>query len=1859
MKSQNLTIGETSEEIRTALKDYIEATYHISHPTVVAQRRQLLDEPGVISQEPFLESTPRYELGGRFASLGIPRAARDLLTRMAGATDDRDPLIHDPPYLHQAEAIEGVIRDGRSLVVTTGTGSGKTESFLLPILSKLANEARQRPSSFTMPSMRAMLLYPMNALVNDQLGRLRLMFGDSVVAASFKRWAGRPARFARYTSRTLYPGVRTVKKDQTRLKPIGDFYVKLAEQAQDLQHANGRTAANLIRSLQARGKWPAKADLLAWYGKSGTRWLNSAGQFQRAVMLPDDPELLTRHEVLAAPPDLLVTNYSMLEYMLMRPLERPIFDLTRDWLIQNPEERFLLVIDEAHLYRGAAGTEVALLLRRLRDRLGIGADRLQVICTSASFHHRESAATFAADLAGKDFRNFITITGNLALRDGADVGSATDASLLASVSLADYYESESEADRMSAVQSFLVGRGVDTGQPCNRALFEALHDYPPMSHLVNTTMREALSINELSRVIFPTTQEDLAQRALTVLVGLGSCARKDPKDPGLLPCRVHSFFRGLPGLWACVDEDCMERGESLDPSPIGALYSQPRDSCLCGSRVFEFYTCRNCGAAYARAYTDDVEFPSFLWAEPGSTFQSAAGSIQELQPLDLLLEAPSTDDVELADLDLVTGRLNPDRLGSRVRSVYLKAERHLRPTNEREDTPDLSARLGEFRPCGVCRQQASFGRSSVQDHQTKGDPPFQALVTRQLQVQPPGSTPATDFAPLRGRKILVFSDSRQTAARLAPNLQDYSMRDALRPLILRGWRDLSNIPGLEDQLCLDDLYLSILIAAESMGVRLRPKLKGVESLSAATAVRNELRAGALADPLKALFLVMNLRSERLPESLLRAVTEIVTSPYFGLQSLALASVRERGTLTSRIEQLPDLPIASDSAQKLALARTWLLYWSKPGYWFSSMTQAFWQTPRGVRPHSGRFQPLDRWIGDQTTSRLFRELWLPELLDLFTDTVALNKRRILSRNLALDLERSWTYCQACRSTQRPFPGTSKCALCCREGSVRAIDPDTDQVFVARKGYYRASSIRALSDPAEPPLVLIAAEHTAQLNAAQTDEVFSRAEQYELLFQDVDIGSTLLGEQSRAAIDILSCTTTMEVGIDIGTLSGIALRNMPPARSSYQQRAGRAGRRGNAVATVVAFGSADSHDEQYFREPATMVRGKVDDPRLTLDNEEIAQRHITAYLLQRYHQDRLPAIDPDEQPQLFAVLGTVAEFLSTTSDLNRWDFAAWLRGNESDLYDSLQDWLPQDIDPLSRGTLLNHFVDETLQIVDAALPNTPPSNAQTPDGPAGVNAAEETSADATQLEIQAEIGEESGTIVGGVENLLDRLLYKGVLPRYAFPTDVVSFHVFDRNRSTRFRAAFEYAPSQGLPIALSQYAPGKDVWIDGKLCTSGALYSPLREDRYQAWQERRLYFECSVCRYACTVGRTEADRGEIRDCPACRTTASFGTAKNWLRPPGFAHPCTVGEGTSPEDQPLRSYATRAKLVAEGPADPERWQPVTRFLRKYYHRTYLLVTNSGPRREGYNYCTKCGVIAPTANPDSDIWRDHPKPYPDEQESNCTGSAATRGLVLGTDFISDVLLIGLEVNSPVTLQPGYLATNIALRTLADAITIAGSQALEIEPGELQAEFRPALNPHGHAGLEAEIYVYDTLAGGAGFARRIGDMGIRLFEDALRLLEACPSECDRSCYRCLRSFKNRFEHELLDRHVAASLLRYLLREEEPALMKSRLEASTDRLFEDLERQGLEGVQFGRNTRMELTGIGTIEAPISCRHRGGELIIGLHTPLTPDYAADPVLRDTAEYSTTTPVVLIDEILVSRHLPRASIQVLDVLNIDHR
>lgn len=1827
------TIHDTITQLHGALKDYIEATYHITDAPLIEQRRRLLDQAGAIFQIPYLESTPRYQVGERFSEMhGLPEAALQAYLALSKPSGELPAVLYDPPYDHQSKAIRDCLIDGKNLLIMTGTGSGKTESFLLPILGKLAQEAKTAPDRFgEQTAVRALLLYPMNALVNDQLGRLRSLFGDPRIVALFKTWAGRPPRFARYTSRTPYAGVRERKKDSRNLKAFEDFYVEIQRRVQGEPSDEQREAQHLMSQLKAKGKWPSKPDLVAWYGKKNAEWQDrKTKEFLRAVCLPDDTELLTRHEVQQAPPDLLVTNYSMLEYMLMRPIERPIFDKTRDWLAANPDEKFLVVLDEAHLYRGAGGAEVGLLLRRLRDRLGIPPDRFQIICATASFEDKDYAPHFGAQLSGVPATSFEPVTGNLQLRSPAGPATLKDDQVLASIDLDRYHEATEPAARSAIIKPLLDYRGVTPSGDLDRDLYHAFETFPPLGLLVNLTMKKAIALEELGDRI------SLSNTALTALMTLASTAKIDPKGPGLLPCRIHNFFRGLPGLWVCMDPDCTELGAAEKSGICGKMYGQPHEAgCACGARVLEFYTCRFCGTAYARAYTDNVDSPTALWTEAGRRLRMQEGETSSLLPLDLLLGTPKFEQkAEKADYDLETGRLNPNQLGPRTRTVFIRRDR-ITPATDDEGKIDRSMETrGQFAPCACCGKTAKFGRSYVQDHQTKGDQPFQALVAKQVQVQPPNMAKSSRFAPLRGRKVLVFSDSRQVAARLAPNLQMYSTRDSLRPLIVWGYRKLQAAAIVTPRLSLDDLYLAVLLGSKQLGVRLRPGLKTVENFEAEGAVEAAIQSGEAETDAGLLDLLLALRSESPPQALLDDIATTVQDPFLGLEALALASIGERGNRAAALTKLPSIPaIAETPETKLELVRAWLRCWRNHGFWLDKMPDAWWHTNVRGKKGKGKWEAMDEVLTDKAARKIFNDSWTPALLAMFTTDMG-GEWRLKGSELTLIFDGEWVRCPSCKSVHRPVRTIPHC-LDCGSHEVSALDPSRDPVFLARKGYYRNPVTAALAIPPQEPMALIAAEHTAQLNSPQNEDVFSKAELNELLFQDI---APAWGQKAlrESAIDVLSSTTTMEVGIDIGALSGVALRNMPPGRANYQQRAGRAGRRGNAVATVVAFGSADSHDEHYFSEPGAMIAGKVVDPKLTLDNKEITKRHIRAFLLQNYHQDRIRVVDPSKPHDLFSVLGSVAGFRYGKSELNIHDFGHWLSEHEAELKARAESWIPIELSQTDRHELLEGMVEDCLAAIsDAIKPGPGETDTETPD-------------DDEDAEDSPEEGEERPKLKETSGSLLDRLLYRGVLPRYAFPTDVATFHVFDTGRSTRYRPIMHFAPSQGLAIALSQYAPGKQIWISGKCYTSGAIYSPMANERFEAWNSKRqLYRECSVCEFAETVPLGTADIGSVIDCPACGSSGTFGETRPWLRPPGFSHPIDVDEATSPDDMPETSYATRAKLTMSFPPDAGKWIKVNDRVQVLRERKHLLVSNTGPKKDGYSYCTKCGRIEASSDPTPTLFAPHLKPYPDEKDQKCPGAGTAAHIVLGTDFITDIALYSLSVAPPVLLKPGYYSTDVALRTLSEALAKAACQSLGIEPSELMAEYRPALtnNDDGRQGLKAEIFLYDTLSGGAGFASQLAEKGLDPFIRALELMKNCPASCDASCYRCLRSFKNKFEHSLLDRHVGAELLEYLLTGELPVFDPARLEKSTLLLFADLKRQLDRSIKLHANVQLAGATGAPITVPIlATRADGKRFAIGLSAPLTIAHPADDRLLDLGGNLT---LILKNELLVRGNLPAAT------------
>jgi len=246
------------------------------------------------------------------------------------------------------------------------------------------------------------------------------------------------------------------------------------------------------------------------------------------------------------------------------------------------------------------------------------------------------------------------------------------------------------------------------------------------------------------------------------------------------------------------------------------------------------------------------------------------------------------------------------------------------------------------------------------------------------------------------------------------------------------------------------------------------------------------------------------------------------------------------------------------------------------------------------------------------------------------------------------------------------------------------------------------------------------------------------------------------------------------------------------------------------------------------------------------------------------------------------------------------------------------------------------------------------------------------------------------------------------------------------------------------------------------------------------------------------------------------------------------------------------------------------------------------------------------------------------------------------------------MEVASPLRLLPGQYPTDVALRTVSEALAKAASQLLEIEPGELMAEYRPSLTPEGREGLKAEIFLYDTLPGGAGFASQLVDRGVELFQRALKLVSMCPENCDASCYRCLRSFKNKFEHRLLDRHVAAELLEFLLTGTLADFDKDRLRESTALLYNDLLRQGYEGMTFQANGQITVKGKGKKTVPIlATAEDGRQFVIALSAPLAINYPDAASVRDLQQ-TPESRIIVVNELVVRGNLPAATREVRELM-----
>lgn len=1652
--------------LRTELENYIRSQYLGKSPLLLSALQDELDKEGRLYQKPYLESSPAYKT----IKNGIDHAdIKPWLRGFFHALAEANLGVYPDPFCHQIEALEKYEK-GYDLFVSTGTGSGKTECFMWPLLSKLVCEAKERSKTWNQRGVRTIVMYPMNALVSDQVSRLRRLIGDPDhrFISVFRSVAGEISRrpqFGMYTGRTPYPGPEPVKNKDRELANTLERSVVNTDGG-DIDYFD-----RLVRE----GRVPAKENL---------------GHFINALRsgkhIPDseDAEMITRFEMQAVCPDILITNYSMLEYMLLRPREAKIWRDTKTWLEMDPSNKLLFVIDEAHMYKGSSGGEVALLIRRLFHKLKIDRNRVQFILTTASMpdsndKDRKAVHRFACDLTAAEKDSFYYIVGE---RE--------------EIPLENKYRIPEEKFNCFSMEAMdnpddqlreleLFWKGIPGYKEEQKSLgdlqewmYHHLTDYEQFCLLMKTCRGQAVSMKELASTVFYNMDINAAMHAVSVLLAIAPLARN--KNGGVLfPARMHMLFRGIKGIYACTNPNC-SHGHTDGKLHLGELVlSDGEYTCPeCGSVVYELFNDRRCGALFFQGYIlteDNGTIPhsrTYLWRYPGQMLQRHMKEIHLYIPEDdyVLPENKGKNKIQPCYMDIKSGFINfyddSDNGKPGVRKLYYC-------NYIAKGRPDLVT----FSICPHCHRP--LNKMQLSSFGTRGNQSFYNLIKAQFDVQPPvsGKDKDLDRFPNQGRKVLLFSDSRQRAARLARDMSDASDDMASKQLFALA---VMRMEAETIEYSLSNIYDFFSLEAGLHHAHLfhnedREKFQDDCRRTVELFLRTQRRKREYAP---------RLSINNAPNQLKGALLRTFCGAYNTLTDAALCWIEPMDNdLLDAVDMLEDYGIHVDEKQFLEMFNAWLLSIciSKLAMGHTISDDVRFDVQQSYEGNYGldaswdfssTFQKIMGWDKQSHESSIWKNVLQERFMDRGqngTGNYFIDLERVRPR---IDLKHEWYKCETC-SGVTPYRIKNLCPFC-GDSKIHAM---TQSEFDAL-GFWRNPVLVALEED-HAIHVMDTEEHTAQLSYKdQRDEMWSRTEQYELRFQD-------LIRDNEAPVDALSSTTTMEVGIDIGSLVAIGLRNIPPMRENYQQRAGRAGRRGSSLSTIVTFCEGGPHDTLYFNNPEPMFRGDPRRPWIDIQSEKLLRRHLSMVLLQEY----LLSVNCSMESL------SVLDFFESGKDRSCKEFILQY------LLKSDQVLIPGEVS----HEFMRSFKQELLDDIDKLK---------------------------QKCEEHPELYVTQGTFQEVKKSFLDALYEEGIIPTYSFPKNVVSTYITDREGKIR------YEVDRGLDIAIGEYAPGRSIVVDKATYQIGGLFYPGSERIYgQATSPARRYMEdanyykhikkCDEC------GWFGLEEDGNKRCPFCGNR-NLNNALPMVKPWGFAP--RNGESI-PAAQLEEEYTAVNQPLYSTLPESEEMKSVKgcSYIRQASRvNQRIIMVNKGNTDKGFIICRDCGAIIP--GNDSARLRSINRPYFNRFARSRCRHADTDNVQLGYDFITDMLVLEFSLDEKkINCQAEEnLWLERASASLSEAIRLAVSRKLDIEFSELITGNRKRQNEFG---TFIDFYIYDNLSSGAGYAVSIADDIDEILEETRKILTDC--ECDSACYKCLKHYGNQFIHGSLDRFAALDLLNW------------------------------------------------------------------------------------------------------------------------
>lgn len=1605
---------------------YLRTEFRARDPRLREALERELDAAGFLAQEPFFQAHRPFKPGAAWSELGLDARLAGVMEKRSGAK---------AAYLHQSDAISHLLSSAATpTVVTTGTGSGKSECFLLPVIQNAIEDATR----FKKSGLTAVLVYPMNALANDQEERIN----DYLEAA-------------------------------------GHTYVKVA-------------------------------------------------RYDRSTKEEE------RHRLRENPPHILLTNYVMLEYLLVRPTDR-------DGIFANHRCRYF-VLDEVHSYRGSLGANIALLVRRVAVHLANarqdwGADdrsddkrfpKLVQVATSATIKsvdetgktpdevvrlRDEAVQGFFSTLTGVAPTN-IKVIGE-SLRDLEIPGGATWAP--GAVQLEDRDLGEPSA--LQAATTALAGL------PEATPIAEAASRAAVLWWLNGLLARRPLSLDKITDRCL----EDVAARKgsgreavraeveAALLVG----AALPDGTPGALRLRTHRFVRGGWKFHRCVDPEC------------GRVHPMGQETCSCGKVTAPLYLCRACGADTLRF--EGAESPDAAPLEPNDSRSNEGEWI--LYDLDRIEDPEEVEDVEGVDIDTAKQMKSRDV----VRGSFDPATRAF--SRNESDYPVRCALAPARTTCLVCGGTA--GSKDVITPVALGTSAAVRVLAEGLLEGLAREHEKDPSEAGKKERLLIFADSRQDAAHQARFITYAGRYDRMRRRLVKALSAESPLP-------LATVVERLLAMGVERGDNIHVSTGELKYLS--KPLREKATAWEEAPLLDELAVTAGYRATVLNLGLVGVRYQLLHE-YVEEKGDELAS--RLGISKATLEFLARC-VLDDMRRRSALSRPMLAYhpgsasfpeaFGAPADWERRIksptgypcdtdgTKAFGnldrdELPRGItlqafwrKPKAGGRGPmlerrfkllLERFGGVEGTEELFLQLVaflmddrgprliVPQklfgynasrvLLQVNADCVSLEKLGAADR----------FRCGVC-SVRVPWVVEGTPCPGCKAGKLRPW-PEED---VIRSRYVQ----RLVSDQL---LTLVAGEHTAQVTGDRRIELEDE-------FKD-----------ERKVLNVLSCSPTLELGIDVGGLDAVLLRNIPPRPDNYAQRGGRAGRR-TRVGIVFGYTRNAPHDGYFFEKPEEMIAGEVPAPGIGVGNRDVMLRHLYAMVFGAAEPGLAGKMGEYIDLQGNAIAERIDELVRALEakfdDGVRLAIEAWepeLRraaGLES------EDELRQALDALPEK-VRDLFERVRFQIVQ--LEQTIQTNAALLKGRPVVNAI--------QLK-----GRLLGIHVAGADRDADdrtpghpmrRFAEFGILPGYEFPSEPCTVRLLGD-------AYEDEVISVARRFGLAQYQP------DAKAHARGHRWKVVGLDLASPWNPKSpdpdwVYSVCKNC--SLRYGTQQHVR-----CPRCQSDETIAS--------GLASHAFGGFLAVRDDTPVLEEEDRFAIASLVQAFPQHdGFPVSRFnlptawfaeLRRNESIRWLNEWKPPSKREvaagaptlhaegrGFYLCPDCGRVltwpddAGNTGNTSSSRRGRQRPARGNQADphGHTASCPSRGQppiprAITTSGPATTLRIFVDLPSECSDEDYArwgLSLGYSLRTGMRQLYMLDGPEIEFSLERLwQRRDGDRVRRCG------ALTFLDPAVGGSGFLDRASEELHLVARRALDHLD--HKDCETACYRCLKSYTNQRHHEHL-----------------------------------------------------------------------------------------------------------------------------------